>query len=355
MFAVLKRSLPIHAYEPLGILQAACEELRFASRFLDRLHLIRDDEDRLCAVAAFVISGYAALSGRKRKPFNPLLGETFDFISEDGWKYHAEQVSHHPAVSATHAQGPGWQWSQTLEGSPVPAFDGSISATPVWPVTTIIQNARSEADKRVIKNAGEMIIRSSSGCECQLKFKIDGNTVEGKIKNRLGVSSSRLIGQWDRGLNKWVFAAVHLIMNSRILASGEQACLFESPPIYELASTYYGFNRFTMGLNELHESQRPFLPPTDSRFRPDQRYLENGDPKRADECKKQLEEVIEDQLFVSIVSATTWSFISKLSSIMVREAKRQVQRTSIVDKQWTLLGGQRRSIPRHQHRPFVFQ
>ncbi|KAI6173229.1 hypothetical protein M3Y98_01059600 [Aphelenchoides besseyi] len=325
MFAVLKRSLPIHAYEPLGILQAACEELRFASRFLDRLHLIHDEEDRLCAVAAFVISGYSALAGRKRKPFNPLLGETFDFISEDGWKYHAEQVSHHPAVSATHAQGPGWQWFQTLEGSPVPAFDGSISATPLWPVrlhldsgeeymwnkvTTIIQNARSEADKRVIKNTGEMIIRSSSGCECQLKFKVD-NTVEGKIKKRLGASSSRLIGQWDRGLNK-------------ILASGEQACLFESPPIYELAANYYGFNRFTMGLNELHESQRPFLPPTDSRFRPDQRYLENGDAKRADEYKKHLEEVVEDQRSVPMILATTWSFISKLPSVVVCKAKRQV-------------------------------
>lgn len=43
-------------------------------------------------VVGFIVSGYTGLVGRNRKPFNPLLGETFDFIHEDGWQYHAEQV-----------------------------------------------------------------------------------------------------------------------------------------------------------------------------------------------------------------------------------------------------------------------
>lgn len=34
---------------------------------------------------------------------------------------------------------------------------------------------------------------------------------------------------------------------------------------------YYGFTRFAMELNELDEDQAKYLPPTDTRFRPDQR------------------------------------------------------------------------------------
>lgn len=34
---------------------------------------------------------------------------------------------------------------------------------------------------------------------------------------------------------------------------------------------YYGFTRFAIELNELREEEQNFLPPTDTRFRPDQR------------------------------------------------------------------------------------
>lgn len=46
-------------------------------------------------VAAFAVSGYASTYTRAgQKPFNPLLGETYECIREDkGWKFVAEQVS----------------------------------------------------------------------------------------------------------------------------------------------------------------------------------------------------------------------------------------------------------------------
>lgn len=46
---------------------------------------------------------------------------------------------------------------------------------------------------------------------------------------------------------------------------------------------------FTLQLNHLPASLKPCLPPTDSRFRPDQRALENGDLKLASEQKNLLE------------------------------------------------------------------
>ncbi len=39
------------------------------------------------------------------KPFNPLLGETFELVEDGKYRFLGEQVSHHPPVSAFHIQG----------------------------------------------------------------------------------------------------------------------------------------------------------------------------------------------------------------------------------------------------------
>lgn len=51
---------------------------------------------------------------------------------------------------------------------------------------------------------------------------------------------------------------------------------------------YYGFTRFAMELNELGPDSY-LLPPTDTRLRPDQRALEEGDLNAAEQLKSQLE------------------------------------------------------------------
>lgn len=38
---------------------------------------------------------------------------------------------------------------------------------------------------------------------------------------------------------------------------------------------YYGFSRYAMELNELTPELKALLPPTDTRFRPDQRYIQS--------------------------------------------------------------------------------
>lgn len=58
--------------------------------------------DRMLLVVIFTISPYSSTVGRTYKPFNPLLGETFE-LSHRGFKFLAEQVGHHPPVTAYHA------------------------------------------------------------------------------------------------------------------------------------------------------------------------------------------------------------------------------------------------------------
>jgi hypothetical protein len=39
--------------------------------------------ERLLRVAAFAVSPYSSTPGRTAKPFNPLLGETFEFVCQE--------------------------------------------------------------------------------------------------------------------------------------------------------------------------------------------------------------------------------------------------------------------------------
>jgi len=55
------------------------------------------------------------LQVRTGKPFNPLLGETFECDRTDdlGWRCLNEQVSHHPPMAAQYCEGRGWKcWQE---------------------------------------------------------------------------------------------------------------------------------------------------------------------------------------------------------------------------------------------------
>ena len=81
--------------EPISMLQRLTEELEY-SEILDQAALCDDSCEQLAWVAAFTVSAYATTLFRTGKPFNPLLGETYEFDrTEDlGWRSLAEQVRH---------------------------------------------------------------------------------------------------------------------------------------------------------------------------------------------------------------------------------------------------------------------
>lgn len=50
-------------------------------------------------VMGFAVSYFSTQLNRKKKPFNPLLHETYELINKD-FTFVSEQVSHHPPISA---------------------------------------------------------------------------------------------------------------------------------------------------------------------------------------------------------------------------------------------------------------
>lgn len=75
----------------------------------------QDPCEQLAYVAAFTISSYATTSDRTSKPFNPLLGETYecDRMDDLGWRALNEQVSHHPPMVAQICEAQNWKcWQE---------------------------------------------------------------------------------------------------------------------------------------------------------------------------------------------------------------------------------------------------
>lgn len=95
-----KVSLPINYNEPLSMLQKQCEKF-FYCNLLHKAGTTSDPYLKLAYICAFVIADVSTNLNRILKPFNPILGETFEFFDNSlKYRYFSEQVSHNPPISA---------------------------------------------------------------------------------------------------------------------------------------------------------------------------------------------------------------------------------------------------------------
>ena len=75
------------------MLQRLSEDFEY-SNLLDNASRINDSLEQMCYVAAFAVTAWTNSAIRANKPFNPLLGETYecDRRQDFGWRIFAEQV-----------------------------------------------------------------------------------------------------------------------------------------------------------------------------------------------------------------------------------------------------------------------
>ncbi|KAJ6954419.1 oxysterol-binding protein-related protein 1C-like [Populus alba x Populus x berolinensis] len=289
-----KVCLPVFFNEPLSSLQKCFEDLEY-SYLLDRAYEWGKQGNslmRILNVAAFAVSGYASTEGRVCKPFNPLLGETYEANYPDkGLRFFSEKVSHHPMIVACHCEGKGWKfwgdsnlkskfWGRSIQLDPVGVLtlefdDGEVFQ---WSkVTTSIYNLI--LGKLYCDHYGTMRLEGNCGYSCKLKFKeqsiIDRNPhqvraflsfsndcpddfsyvlykrnfqVQGVVQDGHGKTVATIFGKWDESM---------YYMNGDFSGKGKG---FESmkeahmlwkrskPPGFP---TRYNLTRFAITLNEL--------------------------------------------------------------------------------------------------------
>ncbi|XP_036394353.1 oxysterol-binding protein-related protein 3 isoform X2 [Megalops cyprinoides] len=294
-----KVAMPVQLNEPLNTLQRLCEELEY-SELLDRAANTQDPFERMAYIATFAVSGYASSYYRAGgKPFNPVLGETYECDCKDkGFRFIAEQVSHHPPISACHAESKNfifWQdmrwknkfWGKSMEIVPVgtthvrlPGFGDHYE----WnKVTSCIHNILS--GQRWIEHYGEISIKNSSSdiCQCKVTFvkakywNSSVNEVEGVITDQKGKVIHTLFGKWHEGMYCGDPPSASCIWRANAMPADHEQ--------------YYGFTKFAIELNELDPAEKPLLPPTDTRLRLDQRLLEEGNVEAAEVQKQRIEQL----------------------------------------------------------------
>lgn len=101
-----KATLPITYNEPISMLQRQVETFQFYNLLQSSFNLKNNVPYQLAYIAAFVVADVSLSINRLLKPFNPILGETYEYIDLDHkFRAFCEQVSHHPPISAYLIEG----------------------------------------------------------------------------------------------------------------------------------------------------------------------------------------------------------------------------------------------------------
>jgi len=299
-----KIPMPVNFNEPISFLQRLTEDMEY-SELLNRAADAATIEEALCFLAALAVSAYATTSCRTSKPFNPLLGETYEFdrMSDLGWRSIAEQVSHHPPISALHVESARWTYYHDF--SMTSKFRGKyLQIFPIgtshcifketghhftWnKVCTTVHNII--VGKLWVDQSGEITLKEhTTGATGNVKFhpysyfsrdvprRITGGTFtpSGEVKFALK-------GTWDQSME---YSKV-LAVDGDTWDTGPPRTVWVKNPPLENAERIYHFTKMACELNEPEEG----VAPTDSRNRPDQRLMEAQNFPDANLSKVNLEE-----------------------------------------------------------------
>ncbi|KAF2857482.1 hypothetical protein K470DRAFT_223296 [Piedraia hortae CBS 480.64] len=293
-------SMPVTANEPTSFLQRLAESLEY-SALLDQAASSETAGERLMFVTAFAMSYFANSRVKERavrKPFNPMLGETYELVREDlGFRFVAEKVSHHPVRMACQAESlrnGGWTFTQSPR--PDQKFWGKSVELQTDGRCRVVLHGRGEhyswnqatcflrnviAGEKYVEPVQTMTVQSEGNqLSARATFKSGGmfsgrsEEVSVALLDSGEEMSLALTGKWTENLKRTDTGAVVWTVGALV------------PD----AARVYGFTTFAASLNEVTEIEAGKLPPTDSRLRPDQKALEEGRADDAEELKARLEE-----------------------------------------------------------------
>lgn len=219
-----------------------------------------------------------------------MLGETFE---DRRTRFIAEKVSNHPLIMACHAEGEGWEWWATSAGKN--HFWGkSLEIEQTGATHLKIGNDHFQWFKpssfirnlmvgtKYLEHVGSLSIENmTTGSRCVIEFQEAGywgtpNLLSGTVYSPKGKVETRLEGAWHEQL-------------SQSLSASHLRVLWRANAFPKHAPQYYGLTSFATTLNEITKDIEGKLPPTDTRYRPDLRALEQGNVPLAEAEKARVE------------------------------------------------------------------
>lgn len=313
--------MPVNFNEPLSMIQRFAEGMEYYS-LLDKAATVSDPCEQMLYVLAFSMSPYSTTRMRINKPFNPLLGETFEvdrYYEKEGYRLIVEQTSHHPPAASMFVESrKGWNsWNHTTVTS---KFRGNLlSVTPIGLQHVYFENNKQHYSfDRITTTAHNIIVgklwmdqsgeqtcwNHTSKDKCVLKYhpysyfsrdpprRVSGLVQQsGCTQKKSSKPKARYVvtGDWD---SKMQYREIQGEQKGKSKSGQPQyktsqpVDIFKKTGLSNDAHKYYHFTDLAFELNEPEKG----VAPTDSRHRPDQRLMEVSKWDEANSVKQLLEE-----------------------------------------------------------------
>ena len=279
---------PVYFNEPISMGQKQCEKFKYMD-LLIKAGNESSREKQMCYISAFLIGEIFLNLGRNLKPFNPIIGETYEYFdNEKKFRFYSEQVSHKPQVNAYIAETPEFAYyGDTLNTTSFKFFKGSIElifknkAHIHFKKTGdhYILNPPSVNVKGLMKPplyndySGTTIIQNTkdTSYRCELKFIEEGWTpnslgnFEGTVFKDYETIAYLLNGNWLKGIYM-----TDPDGNNRV----DLLILDNAQEYLKNTIEHYVLPEYTCRLNQITPELEKILPKNDSRFRMDLRLLE---------------------------------------------------------------------------------
>jgi len=286
--SLTKIAVPVHIAEPRSYVERIADGWCFAPIYLTKAANIEDPLERFKNVIAFAVSGLHNTVYPK-KPFNPILGETYEATFSDGSQLFCEQSSHHPPVTNWEMIGPeecyhfygSGEWVASFRGNSIKGQQLGDQIIDFRDGTQIVYNLAEVWARgimwgdRIVEYDGEMVFRDKkNGLLGTLKFNPEVGSWFG----------------WGKKLPSDYIKGGIYKMDASGQASGD--------PICHISGTWLGcieFDDLPYWSFELPLERSVPQPvdaplPSDCRHREDIQFLKAADFKSAAEWKHTLEE-----------------------------------------------------------------
>ena len=312
-----KVQLPINYNEPLSMLQKQCEKFAY-SNLLHQASTTDDPCLKLAYIAGFITADLSTNINRILKPFNPILGETYEYFDNNlKYRYFSEQVSHHPPISAFICESDNFVFfGDTKSKTKFNLFKGLVELLFLSKYNLILKNSNdhyifNKPDvyfrglvfgtphydfKGIIKiqelyknEAFAELEFFEEGKKIKTSGYFEGNILDSKkeikylIKGKLDQSLYITNKDGSEKIDIWNITEDESVKNKDLVNN------------YLLSSYACNLNNLPDENNFLHDNLYKnnivsVLPPTDSRLRKDQRLVEKRLMDLANKEKDRLEE-----------------------------------------------------------------
>jgi len=287
---LVNTSLPIYLFEPRSFLERLTDIFAYAPHYLPKAAKSTDPVERLKNVVAFAISGLHLLTTNK-KPFNPIIGETYQAHFYDGTEVMCEQTTHHPPASnwelvppdgSYHYWGSGI-WSASCRGNTIRGYqkgphniDFADGGKITWALPDVVLKGVMWGD-RVMEYCGSMTFTDEKNqIECVVEFNPEGSGFFRSMFSKSGKQTADCFrGQMYR-------------TTSKKRSEQDVICYLQGSWLCHLDIADERFWDIKVVPSGVIPAVDPL--PSDSRFREDLVALKQGDYEKGKESKLFLEE-----------------------------------------------------------------